>query len=264
MKATYPAAAIFMLGLAGTLWGGCPLDHFRIGCNPDGIWGTQDDDTLFLDCTQKYRHSDPDHSGDPTWRYWHYPMYYNARYQRYQIGEPGFDVFSAADPNHALQGVPNEDYCLLIECVSISPGLAVKTYVGQDIQAPGDAINHSILADPHVHFQYRLSTAGSLDPNELAWVTFYVHDSLDDGNRYEPSDEITVVFLRDPAFGDVVVDGHVDIVDLQRFAQFWLASEACRKNDHYERVDANRDGRVDLSDWALLSTSWNRDHEGLP
>ncbi|HEV59070.1 MAG TPA: hypothetical protein ENN87_16490 [Phycisphaerales bacterium] len=246
-----------MLVVAGSVTADCPLDHLLIGCNPDGVWGTADDNRLFLDCTQKYRHSDPEHSGDPTWRNWHYPMYYNARYQRYQIGEPGFDVFPAADPNHALQGVPNLDYRLLIECVSISPGLIAHTYVGQSIQAPGDTINHSILSDPHLHLQYRLPAPnGVLDPNDMAWVTFRIRDGSDDGALYEPSEPVTIVFLRDPLPGDVVVDGHIGPADLARFVRFWLRPDACRRNDYHERIDANRDGRVDMLDFASLAGSW--------
>jgi len=57
----------------------CPLDHLLIGCNPDGVAGTDDDMKLFVDCTMKYRHSDPNNSDQASWLNWYYPLYYNER-----------------------------------------------------------------------------------------------------------------------------------------------------------------------------------------
>jgi len=105
----------------------CPLDHLKIGCNPDGVWGTPDDNRLFVDCAQKYRHSDPSSPSDPAWLHWHYPMYYNVRYNRYEIGEPGFDLLCEdEDPNRALVGTPNVDFRIVIECVSIRSGFSAR------------------------------------------------------------------------------------------------------------------------------------------
>ncbi|MBN1816960.1 MAG: hypothetical protein JW828_06340 [Sedimentisphaerales bacterium] len=235
----------------------CPLDHLLIGCNPDGVWGTKDDHTLFLDCSQKYRHSDPEHSGDPTWKYWHYPMYYNARYQRYQIGEPGFDVFGPEDPNHMLQGLAGVDYHILIECVSISPGLIARDPAGRQLDEPGDTIDHSMLSESHLHVQYRWPLSGDeFDPNSLCWITYRLHDTLADDQLYASSEEVTILFFNDPPPGDLIVNHSVDEWDLSRFLRFWLFDEGGRNNDYYERADINRDSRVNLLDFSMLAQNW--------
>jgi len=258
VKFTYLLLSVMLLpALTVPSRAGCPLDHFLIGCNPDGVWGTEDDNRLFVDCTQKYRHSDPEHAGDPTWRYWHYPMYYSDRFQRYQIGEPGFDVFTDSDPNHVLEGIPNVDYCIIIECVSISPPLTGRNDYGVVLDESGDAFNHSELPDAHVHLQYRVSAGdGGYDPNELYWITYRLHDEIADSDQYEPSDMISVVFFRGPPAGDLVIDGRIDFLDLMRFVEVWLYGGGSRANDYYERADVNRDGWVDLRDLAGIAESW--------
>jgi len=232
---------------------GCSLDHLGIGFNADGISGTPDDKKLFLDCSQKYRHSDPAHSGDPTWLHWHYPLYYNIRYDRYNIGEPGFGMID--ETGRQLAGTRNVDYRIMIECVSITPGFSARQILyGVLLDEPNDVFNHSALPEDHLHLQYRApAPSGGTD---LHWITYRIYDSLADGDQYEPSEPVTVVFVKDPPAGDVVVDGTVDVLDVIRFCGYWLSDQADKVNDFYERADTNRDGRVNLEDLSLLTGNW--------
>jgi len=230
----------------------CPLDHFLIGRNPDGITGTDDDFKLFVNCTQKYRHSDPLHSSDPTWLNWHYPLYYNPRYNRYQIGEPGFDIIKADDPNRQLQGTANVNYRIIIECISIKPGFIAKnTALGIELNEAGDTINHSSLSDAHLHLEYR--AAAPSGGTDLQWITYIIYDQL---GTYEQSDCFGVAFVQDPPAGDLAVDGTVDISDLAELCYYWLRNNGGRTNDYYERADCDRDGQVNFSDFALFASNW--------
>jgi hypothetical protein len=241
-----------MLVIAGLCFGDCPLDHFLIGRNQDGIAGTTDDNELFVDCTQKYRHSDPEHSGDPTWLNWHYPLYYNPRYDRYQIGEPGFDTIKTDDPNRQLQGTANIDYQIIIECISIKPGFIAKnSTLGIELNEAGDCINHSSLSDPHLHLEYRApAPSGETD---LQWITYIIYDQL---GTYGQSEPFSVVFVKDPLAGDLAIDGIVDINDLAEFCFYWLKDNGSRENDYYERADAYKDGQVNLLDFAAFASNW--------
>ena len=59
------------------LWADCNLDHLFVACNEDGIPGTEDDKKLYVECSQKYRRSDPEHPDEHSWLNWHYPLYYS-------------------------------------------------------------------------------------------------------------------------------------------------------------------------------------------
>jgi hypothetical protein len=242
---------LILLSTAGLCFADCPLDHFLIGCNQDGITGTNDDDKLFVDCTQKYRHSAPDNSGEPTWLYWHYPLYYNIRYDRYQIGEPGFDIISN-DPNRQLQRTANVDYRIIIECLSIKPSFMAKnSTLGIEVNEPGDWINHSALSDPHLHLEYRApSPSGAVD---MQWITYIIYDEFD---GYEPSEPFSIVFVQDPPAGDLAIDGSVNINDLSEFCFYWLKDNGSRENDYYERADVDKDGKVDFKDFCLFAANW--------
>jgi hypothetical protein len=230
----------------------CPLDHLQIGCNPDGIVGTEDDNKLFVNCSQKYRHSDPNYPGDPTWLNWHYPLYYNPRYDRYQIGEPGFDTIKTSDPNRQLQGTPNVDYQIIIECISITPGFIAKnSALGIELNKAGDRLNHSALSDPHLHLEYR--TPAPSGATDLQWIMYVIYDNFE---NYEPSEPFGIVFVKDPPDGDLMLDGSVDMNDLVELCYYWLESDGNRSNDYYERADANRDGTVDFLDFALMASNW--------
>jgi len=242
----------------------CPLDHLIIGCNRDGIEGTDDDRKLFIDCRQKYRNS-----GEPLYKYWFYPLRRSifSAYP-YRLGEPGFDAFQAHnpnngytyDPNRSAAGFPDEDYRLIVECVSISPGLRAKhkEYPQFTIDDVGDRFNHShiykLRGDPHAHLSYQ-----AVDGENLHWVTYYVYDEFadpNDPNHYRPSEPFTIVFNREPLAGDLAVDGTVNAADLARFCYYYLKMNGSVHDDYYERADANRDGCVDLLDFALLATHW--------
>ncbi len=238
----------------------CPLDHLIIGCNRDGIAGTNDDARLFVDCSQKYRNSD-----ETEYTHWFYPLRKSifASYG-YRVGEPGFDAFQASDPsagtydpNRALAGECDVDYSIVVQCMSLSAGLRAvhKEYPQFTIGEAGDSFNHSIIAalrgDSHMHMSYQAQ-----DGELLQWITFRLYDEVDDANQYEPSAPFTIVFNAEPPAGDIVVDGVVDMADLMALSVPWLADDGARANDYYERADANRDGRVDFADFALLASNW--------
>jgi hypothetical protein len=243
----------------------CPLDHLIIGCNEDGIEATDDDRKLFIDCRQKYRNS-----GEPLYKYWHYPLRRSifSAYP-YRLGEPGFDAFQAHnpnngytyDPNRSAAGLADEDYRLIVECVSISPGLRAKhkEYPEFTIDKVGDRFNHShiykLRGDPHMHLSYQ-----AIDGDNLHWVTYCVYDEFadpNDPNHYRPSEPFTVVFNKEPLAGDLAVDAKVDGADLVRFCYYYLKMNGSVHNDYYERADGNTDGCVDLLDFALLGGSWD-------
>jgi len=94
------------------------------------------------------------------------------------------------------------------------------------------------------------------DGNDLRWITFRVYDELEDEDIYEPSEPVTIVFNVEPPAGDLVVNGKVDVPDLRRLAHYWLAERSSPENDYCERADANRDGAVNMLDFALLASNW--------
>jgi hypothetical protein len=241
----------------------CPLDHFIIGCNRDGIEGTDDDRQLFVDCWQKYRDS-----GEIEYANWYYPLHKSIfPSYSYRIGEPGFDAFQGTnpsasytyDPNRALTGEPEVDYNVIVECVDMSVGVRAvhKDYPQFIIDAVGQSFSHSSIyhqrSDSHMHMSYQ-----AVDGENLHWITFCLYDLLDDGEQYVPSEPFTIVFNTEPLAGDLVVDGIVDMADMLELSFFWLATDAGRDNDYCERADANRDGVVNLRDFALMASNWHR------
>jgi hypothetical protein len=243
--------ALIISAMFGWCFAACPLDHFEIGINADGIAGTADDNELFVDCSQIYRHSDPAHNEDPTWLYWHYPLYYSLIYHNYYIGEPGFDTIKADDPNHCLFGTPNVDYDIIVEVTSITSGLtaaSVDVSPAFTLANAGDSYSHSIYADPHLHMKYRASTN-----TKLYWITFRMYDAI---GKYQPSEPFSVVFVQDPPAGDLAIDGVVDIYDLAEFCHYWLEDNGGKSNDYYERADASKNGKVDFADFAMLAVNW--------
>ena len=94
------------------------------------------------------------------------------------------------------------------------------------------------------------------DCNDMKWITYRLYDDLDDGRTYETSETFTIVFNKLPLAGDLILDGDVDIADLSRLCDFWLASDSSVPNDYYERADTNRDGFVNMHDFALLASNW--------
>ncbi len=254
-------AAILALAPGPLARAECPLDHLTIGCNRDGVEGTADDRTLFVDCSQKYRDSGP-----AKYANWFYPLNKSIfPSYSYRIGEPGFDAFQSTDthasytydPNRALGGEPDIDYSIVVECVTVSPGLRAvhKEYPQFTIGEAGDRFNHSYLydlrGDGHIHMSYQAT-----DGETLHWITLRLYDELDDGDPYESSEPFTIVFNTAPAAGDLIVDGIVDAVDLAQLAESWLVTGHSRQNDYCERADANRDGVVNMIDFALLASNW--------
>lgn len=239
----------------------CPLDHFILGCNRDGIFGTADDKTLFVDCGQKYRNT-----GGTSYGSWFYPLQESIfSSYRYRVGEPGFDLFQAAlpsevttyEPNYSPAGEPDIDYNLTVECIALSPGLRAvhKDYPQFTLDEVGQTFSHSdihaLRNDSHLHMSYQAASGA-----DLQWITFRVFDSLEDGDRYAPSEPFTIVFNAEPQAGDLAVDGIVDPADLARLSHYWLSPESSRRNDYCERADADRDGAVDLFDFARMAAQW--------
>ncbi|AQQ09063.1 hypothetical protein L21SP3_00861 [Sedimentisphaera cyanobacteriorum] len=234
----------------------CPLDHIIIGVNEDGIADTEDDNRLFADCRQKYRSS----TG------WYYlltesifPSY------KWRIGEPGFDQFQQTnpdagytyDPQRALNGSPDEDYKISIECISISTGLRVvhKNYPSFTISQAEQSFSHSeiheLRNDPHMHLSFQ-----AVDQTGLYWVTWKMTDSE---GKYESSEPFTLVFNAEPLLGDLAVDSKVDLLDLLELSAVWLRNQASSVNDFYERADTNRDGAVNMEDFANLAVNWQEE-----
>jgi hypothetical protein len=54
----------------------------------------------------------------------------------------------------------------------------------------------------------------------------------------------------------LVVDGQVGPADLVQLACHWLSAESSLQNDFCERADNNRDGFVDLFDFARMAANW--------
>ncbi len=244
----------------------CPLDHFIFGCNHDGIEGTSDDKTLFVDCRQKYRDSD-----ETQYANWFYPLNKSIfTTYPYRVGEPGLDAFQATnssaactyDPNRSLAGEPDVDYCVTVECIALSPGLRAvhKDYPQYTIDAVGQSFDHSYVhdlrGDAHMHMSYQAT-----DGDGLYWITFRLLDSLEDDDQYEPSEPFTIVFNVEPLAGDLVVDGQVNVADLAELSHYWLSPESSRHNDFCERADANRDGVVNLLDFARMAVNWRVSQE---
>jgi hypothetical protein len=248
----------------GVIRAECPLDHWIIGCNPDGIWGTPDDNDLFVNSWQKYRNS-----GDDSYTYPYYPLTRAASFitsYPYRLGEPGFDVFQSTHssesytygPWHALAGAHQQDYSLTIQCISLSEGIRIvhKDFPQFTLDAVGKGFSYSELAasrnnNAHLHLSYQAD-----DGTALRWVTLQVVDELADGNTYNPSEPFTLVFNTAPSAGDIVIDGAVDLLDLVSLAYHWQDSNASIDNDYYERADTNRDGVVDLEDYQCLCDHW--------
>jgi hypothetical protein len=240
------------------LYAECPLDHFIIGINEDGVYGTDDDNKLFVDCSQKYRSS-----GTPSYVNWYYPLSESIfPDHKWRIGEPGFDAFQDTnpdasytyDPNRCPVGTPDQDYRIMIECISISSGFRAvhKDYPQFTIDQAGQSFNHSeihvLRGDPHMHMSYQ-----AVDGTSLFRITWQMYDALD---QYEPSEPFTLVFNTEPLAGDLVVDGTANIYDLAEFSYYWLRDEGSIYNDYYERADSNRDGKVNLRDFAMLASNW--------
>lgn len=252
------------------LQAGCPYDHLVIGCNEDGEPNTPDDRVLFLDTTQLYRRSDPNHQDQHTWLNWYYTLFPfggDPGASTFVIGEPGFDtVSSGEDPNRCLTGIKNTDYRIIVECLDIRPGFKAGSLFGGDIllDEPGDTFNHSSQSDSHVHLYYTAPAPG----NELYWIQYRVYDEFynpaDPNSGYLPSQSVTVVFGRNPSPGDMHVDGSVNLPDLEKLADRWLLqSDSPMRNargqaavDLFDRADINRDYRVDLYDLNEISTGW--------
>lgn len=249
----------------------CAYDHLEIGCNEDGEPNTPDDNSLFLDVHHLYRRTDPNHRDDYTWLNWYYTLYPvggDPDASTFVISEPGFDLIHAdEDPNRCLTGTPNSDYRIVIQCLDLSPGFqAASLFEEILLDEAGDAFAHSDLSDPHVHLYYTAPAPG----DSLHWIRYRAvdafYDPADPNSGYQPSRPVTVVFGRKPLDGDIHVDGHVNLLDLEKLTAAWLMENDCpvwnpnkqAAFDLFDRADINRDYRVDLLDFNDLTRHWKQ------
>lgn len=250
--------AVIVLSYGVSAQAQCSLDHLIIGRNQDGVEGTDDDNKLFVDSRQKYRNT-----GEIEYANWFYPLHESIFPSfGYRVGEPGFDAFQAVnpqavhtyDPNRSLVGELDYDYRIIVECLAMSPGIRMvhREYPQFTIDEPNDRFDHSLIhslrGDAHVHLSYQ-----AIDGENLHWITFRLYDEFE---RYEPSEPFTIVFNVEPLAGDLVVDGRVDVADLMELAYYWLWPDSSRHNDYWERADTNRDGAVNLVDFAYMAQNW--------
>ena len=235
---------ILFAGLvAASAMAACSLDHLLIGCNPDGDPNTtQDNNQLFFNCGQKYRHTPENWLSS----YYTIPLSF---FGDYRLGEPGVDVTTTG--TQAITGTKNIDYRIMIECVSISDNISVLNGTTIVLSKAGDTFNHSALSDNHVHLTYYVPNASGAA--KLQWVTLQLYDTM---GRYQPSEPCTIAFCQKPPAGDIAVDGYVDTADLADFCSKWLMNKAAISNDFYERADINRDGTVDMVDFAVMYENW--------
>ena len=57
-------------------------------------------------------------------------------------------------------------------------------------------------------------------------------------------------------FSDLAPDNTINSFDVSIFMGRWLDSDCIQDNNYCDRADINRDGRVDLIDYSLLSNNW--------
>ena len=234
MKLKFMVMILWLVG--GYAFAGCPLDHLYIGCNPDGVVGNEDDNQLYIDCSEKYRNSP---SG---WANRYYPLGGVSFFGDYRLNQPGFNLISD-DPSRVLSG----DVDLVIECVGISEEIAViagNTIVMDDTN---DSFEYS---GGHVHLTWRVAVSGA---SKMQWVSLRV---IDNSGNYEPSRVCSIAFGVEPMVGDVSLDGEINVADLVEMMSWWLEGSGGPDNDFCERADCNVDGRVDLEDFALLAEVW--------
>jgi hypothetical protein len=235
----------------------CPLDHLFIGCNEDSIGGTADDMKLFIDCRHKYRDAE-----NPDERF--YTLSISGLDPcSFILQEPGFDEINdgsqydhpVKDPNRCLEGTRNEDYQIIVECVSISDNFKVTNLSGSiELVEPRDYFIHSEQPDTHIHLWYVWKGCEPyVEPNELQWVTYYLRDSK---GKYNPSETFSVAFVQEPLAGDLELNGSVEANDLVQMSYYWLAENATEKNDYYERADCDYSGSVNIADFAMLANNW--------
>ncbi|NLX14073.1 MAG: hypothetical protein GXY44_10525 [Phycisphaerales bacterium] len=234
---------------------GCPLDHFAIG--QDGGSGSPTG-KLIVDVSTLYETnvSKPYAS--------HYPLNYSASKQAYINGEPGAE--QTTNPEQQFAGTRMTDYDIWLEIVEVSDNLWIGA--GSNWYTTGGRIRLSSYADHHLHMNYWV-WASVYDPQKQYYAVFRLVDDLDDGQRYEISEEFWVVLNR-PVPGDFNADGHIDSDDLDVF-------KACKTgpaipydptnlppgctltpdNEGIIPADLDRDGDVDQDDFAMFQRCYS-------
>ena len=106
----------------------CPLDHLLIGCNRDGVEGTDDDTKLFVDCSQKYRDSgETDHAN------WFYPLQKSIfSSYGYRIGEPGFADQTSLLDFYDARRTPDERLAMVAAALQIEDSASVHLWPALD------------------------------------------------------------------------------------------------------------------------------------
>jgi hypothetical protein len=255
-RSTAVFITVFLSMICNAVFSYCPYDHLFIGCNEDGIEGTNDDLKLFADCRHKYK--DVENPGDKF-----YSLSVSSVPCNFIKLGPGFDHINdgsqsdhpVKDPNRCLEGVRNQDYQIYVECLSISDNFRVTNLTGSILlDKPGDSFNHSELPDTHMHLYYVWTGMEPyVEPNELQWVTYYLWDTK---GKYSESEPFSVAYVKEPLAGDTELNGKVDANDIAEMSYYWLAEGASTKNDYYERADCDYSGQVNLVDFAYLAENW--------
>ena len=246
-------AAALLAGVQQYAFGqhGCPLDHFSIGQN--GGAGSHTG-TLIADVSQLYGITVRKPYAS------HYPLNYSLSKQAYINGEPGSEE-TETNPDQQFAGVAMTDYDIWLEVVEVSDNLWVG--VGSSWYTTGGRIRLSTVPYHHVHLSYWLY-ASVYDSKDLHYAVFRLVDDLDDGQRYQPSEEFWVVLNR-PVPGDSDADGYIDGDDLDQFKACVSGPAlsydpenlpaACTQIPDADGIlpaDLDRDGDVDQSDFGLF------------
>lgn len=187
----------------------------------------------------------------------HYPLNYVWYYDAYVNGEPGTEEIED-DPEHELAGERLVDYDIWLEIVELSDDFWLG-YNGE-WYTEGDHVHLSNVEWHHLHFDYWMY-ASVYDENEVIYVVFRLHDELDDGQRYDASEEFWVVFNR-PVPGDFNKDGYIDGDDYAHLHPAITGPDTIQGDPQYQDADLDGDEDIDLADFALFQRCYrgSEDH----
>lgn len=216
---------------------GCPLDHFAIG--QSGGEGSHTG-RLFADVTELYlTHLEKPYAS-------HYPLNYSAYYNAYRNGEPGSEEVEN-DPEHELAGERLVDFDLWLEIVDISTNGLWVGYGGNWYNAAGGRFHLSGEAWHHLHLTYHVYAA-DWSADELIYVVYRVVDDLNDGERYDASDDFWVVLNREIP-GDFNRNGHIDLADYAHLQIGFTGAGIPQSDPAYQDADLDGDDDVDPDDF---------------
>ncbi len=171
-------AIVISYAIATGIRAECPLDHYFLG---------QEDELLFVEKSQVYRHGVPGEG--------YYPLSWSPIYHRWSVGEPGFsDTIDPAygfPPEIQLEGTPGADYEIWFEILDLSPDFKIQMNDGTWLDAIGDRYNLSDWTEHHVHMKYCAYVPESPTPDYPFYVTYRLVDDL---GPYQPTPPFSLVF----------------------------------------------------------------------